>query len=423
MQFPSAPPIFIILAMNLSKTDPQIYTLIQKEEKRQKDCLNLIPSENYTSLVVREALGSVLTNKYSEGYPGRRYYAGNKYIDQIEQLAISRAKELFGAEHVNVQPYSGSPANLAIYFALLKPGDKILSMSLQAGGHLTHGAPVNLSGQLFQFIFYGVEPATGLIDYDEVERLAQKEKPKMIVCGATSYPRVLNFQRFAQIAHHIGAYCLADISHVAGLVAAGLHPSPFPFADVVMTTTHKTLRGPRGAIIMSKKSLSDKIDKMVFPGLQGGPHDYQTAAIAVALKEAQTPEFRIYVGQLVKNCRVLAEELKKEGLTLVSNGTDNHLLLIDLRNLKITGNEAQDLLERANIIVNKNVIPGEPRKPWDPSGLRLGTPAITTRGMKEREMVQIAQMIARVLRQKDEKTIQKVKKAIKTLTQNFPFPK
>jgi len=408
--------------MNLSKTDPQIYTLIQKEEKRQKDCLNLIPSENYTSLAVREALGSVLTNKYSEGYPGRRYYAGNKYIDQIEQLAISRAKELFGAEHANVQPYSGSPANLAIYFALLKPGDKILSMSLQAGGHLTHGAAVNLSGQLFQFIFYGVEPATGLIDYDEVERLAQKEKPKMLVCGATSYPRVLNFQRFAQIAHQVGAYCLADISHVAGLVAAGLHPSPFPFADVVMTTTHKTLRGPRGAIIMSKKSLSDKIDKMVFPGLQGGPHDHQTAAIAVALKEAQTPEFRIYVGQLVKNCRVLAEELKKEGLTLVSNGTDNHLLLIDLRNLKITGNEAQNLLERANIIVNKNVIPGEPRKPWDPSGLRLGTPAVTSRGMKEREMIQIAQMIAQVLHQKDEKTIQKVKKAVKRLTQKFPIP-
>ena len=407
----------------LKQVDPEIYNLIEFEKRRQRDSLNLIPSENCVSPAVLEALGSVLTNKYSEGYPKKRYYGGNKYIDEIENLAIERAKRLFGAEHVNVQPYSGSPANLEVYFALLSPGDKIMGMDLASGGHLTHGAPVNFSGKIYHFVPYGVDKKTGFINYEEVAKLAKKEKPKMLVCGATSYPRTINFKKFAQIAHSVGAYCLADIAHIAGLVATGFHPSPFPYCDIATTTTHKTLRGPRGAMIMCKKELSDKIDRAVFPGMQGGPHNHQTAAIAVCLKEAEKPEFKNYVGQLIKNSKVLADELKEQGLKLVSGGTDNHITLIDLRNLSITGKEAQEILEKVGIIVNKNVIPDEKRKPWDPSGIRLGPPALTTRGMKEKEMKQIGKIIAEVLKDhKNEILLKAAAKEIKEISKKFPLP-
>jgi len=415
--------IFYIKVSMLKQVDPEIYNLIEFEKRRQRDSLNLIPSENCVSPAVLEALGSVLTNKYSEGYPKKRYYGGNKYIDEIENLAIERAKRLFGAEHVNVQPYSGSPANLEVYFALLSPGDKIMGMDLASGGHLTHGAPVNFSGKIYHFVPYGVDKKTGFINYEEVAKLAKKEKPKMLVCGATSYPRTINFKKFAQIAHSVGAYCLADIAHIAGLVATGFHPSPFPYCDIATTTTHKTLRGPRGAMIMCKKELSDKIDRAVFPGMQGGPHNHQTAAIAVCLKEAEKPEFKNYVGQLIKNSKVLADELKEQGLKLVSGGTDNHITLIDLRNLSITGKEAQEILEKVGIIVNKNVIPDEKRKPWDPSGIRLGPPALTTRGMKEKEMKQIGKIIAEVLKDhKNEILLKAAAKEIKEISKKFPLP-
>jgi glycine hydroxymethyltransferase len=415
--------MFYIKVSMLKQVDPEIYNLIEFEKRRQRDSLDLIPSENCVSPAVLEALGSVLTNKYSEGYPKKRYYGGNKYIDEIENLAIERAKKIFGAEHVNVQPYSGSPANLEVYFALLSPGDKIMGMDLASGGHLTHGSPVNFSGKIYHFVPYGVDKKTGFINYEEVAKLAKKEKPKMLVCGATSYPRTINFKKFAQIAHSVGAYCLADIAHIAGLVAAGFHPSPFPYCDIATTTTHKTLRGPRGAMIMCKKELSDKIDKAVFPGMQGGPHNHQTAAIAVCLKEAEKPEFKNYVGQLIKNNKVLADELKEQGLKLVSGGTDNHITLIDLRNLSITGKEAQEILEKVGIIVNKNVIPDEKRKPWDPSGIRLGPPALTTRGMKEKEMKQIGKIIAEVLKDhKNEILLKAAAKEIKEISKKFPLP-
>lgn len=402
--------------------DPEVFNLIKKEEKRQKEVINLIPSENYVSKEVLLALGSVLTNKYSEGYPGKRYYAGNQYIDEIENLAKERAKKIFGAEHVNVQPYSGSPANQAVYFALLSPGDKVLGMDLAHGGHLTHGSPVNFSGRVYHFIPYGVDLKTGLLDYHQIENLAKKEKPKMIVSGATCYPRIIDFKKIASIAHSLGAYCLADIAHIAGLVASGLHPSPFPYVDVVTTTTHKTLRGPRGAMIMCKKNLAEEIDKAVFPGLQGGPHDHQTAAIAVCLGEVLKPEFKEYARQIIKNAQVLALELINQGLKLVSGGTDNHLMLVDLRNLEITGKEAQEILDKVGIVVNKNMIPGDSRKPFDPSGIRLGTPAITSRGMKEKEMKEIGKMIAKVLRNpKNSKILKEVKKEVKEITKNFPI--
>lgn len=406
----------------LKISDPKVYQIIQLEKKRQRDCLELIPSENYVSKAVLEALGSVLTNKYSEGYPGKRYYGGNQYIDMAENLAIERAKKIFGAEHVNVQPYSGSPANLEVYFALLAPGDKVMGMSLAAGGHLTHGSPVNYSGKTYQFIPYGVDEKTGYLNYEQIESIAKKEKPKMIVCGATCYPRIIDFKKIAQIAHSVSAYCLADIAHIAGLIAAGLHPSPFPYTDVVTTTTHKTLRGPRGAIIMSKEQLAEKIDKAVFPGMQGGPHDHQTAAIAVCLGEALKPEFKKYAAQIIKNAQTLAKRLIEEGLKLVSNGTDNHLMLIDLRNLKITGKEAQTILDEVGITLNKNMIPGDPRKPWDPSGIRLGTPAITSRGMQEKEMKTIGEIIAKVLKNpKNNKILKKVRKEVKDITSKFPI--
>ena len=388
---------------NLKKTDPQVYNLIKEEEKRVSDTLEMIPSNNFQSKAVLEALGSIYNYKYSEGYPKKRYYQGQKFADDVEILAQERAKKLFGVPYVNVQPYSGSPANSAIYFALLEPKDKIMGLSLAFGGHLTHGSPVSFSGKYFTIIPYKLD-SRGIIDYDEVERLAIVEKPKIIICGATAYPRIIDFKRFGEIADKVGAYLLADISHIAGLIVAEVHPSPVSYADIIMTTTHKTLRGPRGAMIMvTEKGLKKdpelgiKIDKAVFPGLQGGPHDNQTAAIAVALKEASIASFKTYGQQIVKNAKVLAEELTKYGLNLISGGTDNHLLLIDLTNKKVNGAVAALALEIAGIIVNKNAVPEDLLPPFYPSGIRLGTPAITTRGMKEREMIKIAQWMNEVI--------------------------
>lgn len=391
---------------NLQSTDPQIAKLIRQEEKRQKENLVLIPSENYCSKVVQQALGSVLTDKYSEGYPKKRYYQGHKYIDQIEMLAQERAKKLFGVPHVNVQPYSGSPANTAIYFALLEPlKDKIMGLSLAFGGHLTHGAPVSLSGKYFKAVQYQLDEK-GFHDYDAIEKMAVREKPKILICGGTAIPRIINFARFGEIADKIGAYLLADISHITGLIVAGVHPSPVPYAHILMTTTHKTLRGPRGAMIMVTEKglkkdpeLADKIDRAVFPGLQGGPHDHQTAAIAVTLHEAAKPSFKKYGQQIVKNAKALAGELLKYGFDLVSGGTDNHLLLVDLRNKNVNGAFAAHALEVAGIVTNKNAVPNDTNPPFFPSGLRLGTPAITTRSMKEKEMKKIAAWINEVIDQ------------------------
>lgn len=383
----------------LIKTDPQIYELIEEEEKRLQKTLEMIPSNNFPSKAVLEALGSIYNYKYSEGYPHKRYYQGQKCADEVEILAQERAKKLFGVPYVNVQPYSGSPANSAIYFALLTPKDKIMGLSLAFGGHLTHGSPVSFSGKYFTIVSYKLD-GQGIIDYDEAEKLALKEKPKIIICGATAYPRIIDFKRFGQIADKVGAYLLADISHIAGLVAADVHPSPVPYAHIIMTTTHKTLRGPRGAMIMVTEKglkkdpeLGSKIDKAVFPGLQGGPHDNQTAAIAVALREAQSKSFKRYSEQIVKNSKALANELIKCNFNLISGGTDNHLLLIDLTNKKINGAVAALVLEVAGIIVNKNAVPNDQMPPFYPSGIRLGTPATTTRGLKEKEMVKIAKWI------------------------------
>ncbi|MBI2055844.1 MAG: serine hydroxymethyltransferase [Candidatus Sungbacteria bacterium] len=390
---------------HLKKSDSELAKLVEMETRRQQETLDLIPSENSVSNAVREAVGSRLMNKYSEGYPGKRYYAGNALIDEIELLAIERARNVFhlGKQwHVNVQPYSGSPANMAVYMALLNPGDTIMGMSLPFGGHLTHGWKVNFSGKLYRAVQYEVG-RDGFLDYDDIEKLAKKEKPKIIVAGATAYPRMIEFEKFAKIAEAVGAYFMVDMAHIAGLVASGAHPSPFPHADVVTTTTHKTLRGPRGAIIfVNAKSetakrngidIASAIDKAVFPGLQGGPHDNQTAAIAVCLKEAAAPEFKKYGKQIVKNAKALAKELQRLGFELVSGGTDNHLMLIDLTSLGISGKEAQDHLEKVGIVVNRNTVPFDTRSPFDPSGIRLGTPLLTTRGMKEKEMEMVAALI------------------------------
>ncbi len=385
-------------------TDPQIYNLIKKEEDRQKNVLEMIPSENYASQAVLEALGTSLNNKYSEGYPKKRYYQGNRYIDSVEILAQERAKKLFGVPFANVQPYSGSPANTAVYFALLEPGrDKIMGLSLSFGGHLTHGSPVSISGKYFKTVGYSLG-SDGWLDYDAIRKQAEAEKPKIIVCGATAYPRIIDFKKFGEIAKKTGAYLLADISHIAGLIVGGVHPSPVPYADIIMTTTHKTLRGPRGAIIMVTRlglkkdpKLGEKIDKAVFPGLQGGPHDNQTAAIAVALKEASGSSFKRYSKQIVENSRTLALELKKYNFDLISGGSDNHLILIDLTNKKVNGAQAAYGLEIAGIVVNKNAVPADPMPPFYPSGIRLGTPAITTRGMGEKEMKLIAEFIKRTI--------------------------
>jgi len=402
--------------------DKTLENLIKSETKRQSETLDLIPSENIASIAVLKTLGSPLVNKYSEGYPGKRYYAGNKIIDQIEILAQARARKLFRLNKnwaVNVQPYSGSPANLAIYCALLKPGEKILSMSLNSGGHLTHGAKINFSGKFYKIIHYGAG-RDGFLNYEEIEKLAKKQKPKMIVCGATAYPRIIDFRRFGKIARENNAYLMADISHIAGLIASGVHSSPFPYADIVMTTTHKTLRGPRGAIIFSKnQSLGATIDKTIFPGLQGGPHDNQTAAIAACLFEALQPNFKKYSRQIVKNAKALARDLQKFGFKLISNGTDNHLMLIDLSNLNISGREAQDKLEQAGIIVNCNTIPYETRSAFNPSGIRLGTPAITSRGLKENEMKKIAELIYLTLIKKEKTKL--IKTRVAKLCEEFPI--
>ena len=410
--------------MFVEKIDPQIANLIEKETRRQRETLNLIASENYPSKAVREALSSIFVSKYSEGRPYKRYYAGMENVDKLETSVEERARRVFKLDSkkwaVNVQPYSGSPANYAIYRGLLNLGDKIMGLALDQGGHLTHGSPVSLSGIDFKAVHYFLDKKTGLLNYQEIEKLAKKEKPKLIICGFTAYPRKIDFRKFNRIAKKVGAYLLADISHITGLIVGGVHSSPFPWADVVMTTTHKTLRGPRGAIIICKRELEDKIFKKVFPGLQGGPHNHTIAAIGVALKEAMGPQFKKYAQQIVKNAKVLAEELKKYSFNLISGGTDNHLVLIDLTNKNITGKEAQILLEKAGIVLNKNTIPYDPRPPFNPSGIRLGTPALTTRGMKEKEMKKIAFWLNKVITKPS--SAGKVKKEIKKLCQKFPTP-
>ncbi len=405
--------------------DSQIKNLIKKEIERQKTSLEMIPSENHTSPDVREALGSLLTDKYAEGYPGKRYYAGLEYYDQIENICRERAKKLFKVVHANVQPYSGSPANQAVYFAVLNPGDTAMGMSLPHGGHLTHGWKVNFSAKYYNSVQYEVDKKTNLLDYDKMAKLIKKTKPKLIWVGATAYPRIFNWKKLSQISQD--AYLAADIAHIAGLVVAGVHPSPVPYVHIVTTTTHKTLRGPRGAMILVTKKglrkdpdLPKKIDKAIFPGLQGGPHENSIAAIAVCLKEAATPGFKKYGAQIVKNAKALASELMKYGFKLITNGTDNHLILIDLRNKGVLGPEAQDRLEKAGITVNKNSIPFDPNPPFKPSGLRMGTPAITTRGMKEKEMKIIASWINDVIN--DEKNCSRVRKEIKKLCKGFPLP-
>ena len=407
--------------MNINKlklVDKEVFDAIKREEKRQKSHIELIASENFTSEAVCKAVSSVLTNKYAEGYPGKRYYCGCENIDVIENLAIERAKKLFNAEHVNVQPHSGSNANFAVYMALCKPGDTILGMSLPAGGHLTHGTSVNASGKVFNAISYGLNNETELIDYDEVERLAKEFKPKLIIAGASAYPRIIDFSRFRKIADNVGAYLMVDMAHIAGLVAAGLHPNPCEIADVVTTTTHKTLRGPRGGVIFCKQELAKKIDSAVFPGTQGGPLEHIIAGKAVMFKEALEPEFKQYQKQVIKNCKTLADELKNYGFRLVSGGTDNHLVLVDLTPFNITGKEASELLHKANITTNKNSIPNEKLSPTITSGLRLGTPAVTTLGMKEDEMKIIASMIYKVVTEK-EKAVKEVKKQAIELMKKF----
>ena len=402
----------------LKETDKEVYNSIKREEKRQREHIELIASENFTSIAVREAMSSVLTNKYAEGYPGKRYYCGCEYVDEIESLAIERAKKLFGAEHANVQPHSGANANLATYLALCKSGDTILGMSLPAGGHLTHGTKVNISGKIFNSISYGLNPESELIDYDEVERLAKEFKPKVIVAGASAYPRIIDFKRFREIADSVGAYLMVDMAHIAGLVATGLHPNPCEFADVVTTTTHKTLRGPRGGMILCRAELAKKIDSAVFPGTQGGPLEHIIAGKAVMLKEALEPEFKEYQIQVLKNCKALATELEKYGFRLVSGGSDNHLILVDLTPFNATGKEISELLNGANITTNKNSIPNEKLSPTVTSGIRLGTPAVTTLGMKEGEMKEIANMIYRIVTEK-EVAVPSVKKEAIALMKRF----
>lgn len=413
--------------MKLKSQDIKIAKLIELESQRQKTSLEMIPSENHCSRAVREALGSILTDKYAEGYPGKRYYSGLKYYDVLENLCVERAKKLFGVAHANVQPYSGSPANQAVYVALCQPGERIMGMSLPMGGHLTHGWKVNFSAKFFQAIQYGVEEKTGLLNYGEIEQLAKENKPKLIFVGATAYPRAFDWKKLGDIADSVGAYLVADIAHIAGLVAGKAHLSPVPYVHIVTTTTHKTLRGPRGGIIMVTKKgvekdpdLPKKIDKAVFPGLQGGPHENAIAGIAVCLKEASSPSFKKYAKQVIKNAKVLAEELKKYGFILATGGTDNHLILADLRNKNISGTEAADLLETAGITMNKNSIPYDPAPPFKPSGIRMGTPAVTTRGMKEAEMKKIASWINQVI--SDKKSVKKVREEIKKFCKKFPLP-
>ena len=414
--------------MKLKNKDPKIAELIKLETERQKTSLQMIPSENHCSLAVRQALGSILTDKYAEGYPGKRYYGGNQFIDKVEILTIERAKKLFKVEHANVQPHSGSPANAAVYMAVCEPQDTILGMALPMGGHLTHGFKLSFSGRFYKAVQYGLDEKTQLINYQEMEKLAKENKPKLIWVGGSAYPRIFDWEKMGRIADSVGAYLAADIAHIAGLVAGGAHPSPVPYVHIITTTTHKTLRGPRGGIIMVTKKgiqkdadLPKKIDKAIFPGLQGGPHENAIAAIAVCLKEASTPAFKKYASQIVKNAKVLAQELNKYGFNLISGGTENHLLLIDLRNKNITGADAQNLLEQVGITINKNSIPHDPAPPFKPSGIRLGTPAITTRGMKEKEMKKIAGWMNGVI--SNPNSVKKVGEEIKKLCKNFPLPK
>ncbi len=400
----------------------EIFEYIQEEAKRQKEGIELIASENYVSEDVLKAMGSILTNKYSEGYPHKRYYGGNEYIDKIEEECIKRAKELFGAEHVNVQPYSGSPANLAVHFAFLKPGDRTMGMDLSAGGHLTHGFKVSISGKYFDSVSYGVNKE-GYIDYDDVRRIALEHRPKLIWAGFSAYSRIVDWNEFKKIADEVGAILVADIAHVAGLVAAGLYPSPVGIADVVTTTTHKTLRGPRGAIIMCKEEYGELIDKAVFPGLQGGPHNHITAGIAVALKEAQSDEFKEYAKQVINNAKALVSSLADKGFNIISGGTDNHMFLVDtIKSIGKSGKEVSDILESVNITLNKNAIPFDERKPWDPSGVRIGSAAVTTRGMKEKDMFQISEYIYRALNDSSEDNLKRIKDEVRDFSKKFNIP-
>ena len=404
----------------LQRFDPEVFAACDREMQRQQHNIELIASENIVSKAVLLAAGSVLTNKYAEGYPGKRYYGGCVYVDEVEEIARERAKKLFGAEHANVQPHSGANANLAAFFALLQPGDTVLGMSLAHGGHLSHGSPVNISGKYFHVVSYGVDAKTGRMDYDEMRKTALACKPKMIIAGASAYPRVIDFAKCREIADEVGAYLMVDMAHIAGLVAAGVHPSPVPYADVVTTTTHKTLRGPRGGMILCKEALAKQIDKAIFPGTQGGPLMHIIAAKAVALGEALTDDFKAYQQQIVKNAKVLSEALTEKGLTLVSGGTDNHLMLLDLRGTDVTGKELEHRLDEVHITANKNAIPDDPQSPFITSGLRIGTPAVTSRGFKEPEMEKIAGFIADILKDYDRKKARVTEEVI-ALCEKFPI--
>mgnify|MGYP001061996817 CR=1 FL=1 len=408
---------------NLKNQDGDVFAIIEKEKERQIEEIELIASENYVSKAVLEAMGTVLTNKYSEGYPGHRYYGGNQVIDEVEQIAIDRAKKLFDAEHVNVQPLSGSPANAAVYFAFLKPGDKVMGLKLDHGGHLSHGHPVNFSGMLYDFVQYEVDSKTGKIDMEEVRKVALKEKPKMIVAGYSAYSREIEWDKFKEIADEVGAYTFADIAHTAGLIAAKKMNNPVPFFDVVSTTTHKTLRGPRGAMIMCKEKYAKQIDRAVFPGMQGGPHDHITAAKAVAFGEALKPEFAEYGEQVIKNAQTMAKEFKNKGYRVISDGTDNHLIVVDMTSKKLDGREAETALEKCGISVSRSTIPNDPNPPMKPSGVRFGTPALTTRGMKEEEIKKVVEWIDQALmNREDDQKLAEIKSQIKEFTVEFPIP-
>lgn len=406
----------------LEMVDPEISGFISKEQHRQEMGLELIASENYCSKAVMEAQGSCLTNKYAEGYPKKRYYNGCEFVDEIETLAIERLKNLFQASYANVQPHSGSQANMAVYLSVMSPGETFLGMDLSQGGHLTHGSPVNFSGKLFKAIHYGLDPKTEMIDYNQVEDIAKKEKPKMIIAGASSYPRIIDFEKFAKIAKSVGAIFMVDMAHIAGLIAAGLHPSPIPFADVVTSTTHKTLRGPRGGIILSNnEELGKKFNSLIFPGIQGGPLEHVIAAKAVAFKEALSPDFKHYQEQVIKNSKVMAESMLQNGIELVSGGTDNHLILVKTDSVNMSGKEAGEILEKVDITCNKNMVPNDKRSPFVTSGIRLGTPAITTRGFKENETKLMTELIVRALKNsKDEKILNEVKQSVHELCRKFP---
>lgn len=405
---------------NLVKVDEEIYNLVGKELEREQEGIELIASENFASQAVMEAMGSYLTNKYAEGYPAKRYYGGCQVVDEVEELARERAKTLFGAEHANVQPHSGSQANMAVYFTILQPGDTVLGMDLSHGGHLTHGSAVNFSGRLYNFVSYGVNKETEMIDYEQVRKLALEYKPKLIVAGASAYSRVIDFKKLKDICHEVGAYFMVDMAHIAGLVATGAHPSPVPYADFVTSTTHKTLRGPRGGLILCKEKYAKALDKNIFPGIQGGPLMHTIAAKAVCFKEALQPEFKDYINRVVKNCKVLAEELVKYDFKLVSNGSDNHLILVDLNNKNITGKDAEKLLDSIGITVNKNTIPNETKSPFVTSGIRIGTAAVTTRGFDEEDMKEVAALINDTIKNKDE-DLSSLKNRVKALCNKHPL--